>query len=237
MSMETSAKTILIVDDDVKIVELVKLYLQHDGYRTITAYDGNQALEMASGGHPDLIILDLMLPGRDGLDVCRTLRRESDIPIIMITARTTEQDKLTGLDLGADDYVSKPFSPKELVARVKAVLRRLPDEKHMRGPTEIQQGEISLNFIRQEASKAGQSISLTPVEFRLLSTLIREPERVFNREQLIERLFGYDFDGMSRTIDVHILNLRRKIEPDPNHPTIIRTVYGMGYKFVRSNQP
>lgn len=226
------SKSVLIVDDDVKTVELVKLYLNRDGYKVLTAYDGIEALRLAREGHPDLIILDLMLPGMDGLQVCRTLRTESDVPIIMLTARTTEEDRLTGLDLGADDYVTKPFSPRELAARVRAVLRRLPEEALQRGPIEIKRGDITINFARREVSVAGKSLNLTPIEFKLLGVLVREPERVFSRARLIEKALGYDFDSFDRTIDVHILNLRRKLEPDPNHPRYIKTVYGAGYKFT-----
>ncbi|MGA7676932.1 MAG: response regulator transcription factor, partial [Dehalococcoidia bacterium] len=204
-----ASKKILVVDDDVKTVELVKLYLNRDGYRVLTAYDGTEALRLARESHPDLIVLDLMLPVMDGFEVCRTLRDESDVPIVMLTARATDEDKLTGLGLGADDYVSKPFSPRELAARVRAVLRRLPGE---RGPAEIKRGELVLNFLKQEASIAGRHLSLTPVEFKLLGVLVKEPGRVFSRTELVEKALGYDYKGFDRTIDVHILNLRRKLE-------------------------
>lgn len=203
-----AGKRILVVDDDAKTVELVKLYLNRDGYRVLTAYDGVEALRLARESHPDLIVLDLMLPGINGLQVCRTLRAESDVPIIMLTARTTDQDKLTGLDLGADDYVTKPFSPRELAARVRAILRRLPGE---RGPTEIKHSELTINFVKHEAYITGRSLNLTPTEFKILGVLVKEPGRVFNRAQLIEKAFGYDFEGFDRTVDVHILNLRRKL--------------------------
>jgi len=222
-------KKVLVVDDDTKTVELVKLYLNRDGYRVLTAYDGLDALRLARERQPDLIVLDLMLPCMDGLEVCRTLRDETDVPIIMLTARTTDQDKLTGLDLGADDYVTKPFSPKELAARVRAVLRRLPGE---RGPDEIKHGKLTLDFLKQEASVSGKQLNLTPVEFKLLGVLVKEPGRVFSRAQLIEKALGVDYQGFDRTIDVHILNLRRKIETDANHPKYIKTVYGIGYKFA-----
>jgi two-component system alkaline phosphatase synthesis response regulator PhoP len=227
-----TGKRVLVVDDDVKTVELVKLYLNRDGYKVLTAYDGTDALRLAREGHPDLIVLDLMLPGIDGLNVCRTLRDESDVPIIMLTAKTTEDDRLTGLDLGADDYVPKPFSPKELAARVRAVLRRLPGETIQRGPEEVQHGKLTVNFPKYEASLAGRPLNLSPIEFRLLGALVREPERVFSRAELIEKALGYDFEGFDRTIDVHIFNLRRKLEPDPNQPRYIKTAYGVGYKFV-----
>ncbi len=226
-------KKVLVVDDDVKTVELIKLYLDRDGYQVLTAYNGVEALRVAREGYPDLIVLDLMLPDIDGLEICRTLRRESDIPIIMLTARTTDRDKLAGLDLGADDYVTKPFSPKELAARVRAVLRRLPGE---RGPEEIKAGKLSMNFTTHEARFDGRPLNLTTVEFKLLGILAKEPGRVHSRASIIEEALGYDFEGFDRTIDVHILNLRRKVEPDPSHPRYIRTVYGIGYKFVGGEQ-
>ena len=221
-------KRVLVVDDDAKTVELVKLYLNRDGYRVLTAYDGVESLRLARESRPDLIVLDLMLPGMDGLEVCRTLRDESDVPIIMLTARTTDEDKLTGLGLGADDYVTKPFSPRELAARIRTVLRRSAGE---RGPAEIKRGEVVLSFFKQEASIDGRPLNLTPVEFKLLGVLIKEPGRVFSRAQLVEKALGYDYEGFDRTIDVHILNLRRKLEADPSHPKRIKTVYGAGYKF------
>ena len=171
--------------------------------KVLIAYDGVEALRLAQESHPDLIVLDLMLPGIDGLQVCRTLRGESDVPVIMLTAKTTEQDKSTGLDLGADDYVTKPFSPKELAARVRTMLRRLPGE---RGPAEIKHGELTLNFHKHEASLAGKSLNLTPAEFKLLGVFAKEAGRVFSRGELIDKALGYDFEGFDRTIDVHILN-------------------------------
>ena len=224
-----AGKKVLVVDDDVKTVDLVKLYLNRDGYRVLTAYDGVEALRLAREGHPDLIVLDLMLPGIDGLEICRTLRAESDVPIIMLTAMTTDNDRLTGLDLGADDYVTKPFSPRELAARVRAVLRRLPGE---RGPEKIKHGALTVNFLKHEAYLDDKPLNLTPVEFKLLGALVKEPGRVFSRAQIIEKALGYDFDGFDRTIDVHILKLRRKLEPEPRHPKYIKTVYGAGYKLL-----
>jgi two-component system alkaline phosphatase synthesis response regulator PhoP len=224
-----AGKKVLVIDDDVKTVDLVKLYLTRDGYQVLTAYDGIEALRLARESHPDLVVLDLMLPDIDGLEVCRVLRHESDVPIIMLTARSTDQDKLTGLGLGADDYVTKPFSLKELAARVRAVLRRLPGE---RGPEEIRSGELSMDFTKHEAWFAGRPLNLTSVEFKLLGVLAREPGRVFSRTSLIEEALGYDFEGFDRTIDVHILNLRRKLELDTSHPKYLKTVYGVGYKFV-----
>jgi two-component system alkaline phosphatase synthesis response regulator PhoP len=227
-----AGRRVLVVDDDEKTVELVKLYLNRDGYRVITAYNSNEALRLAQESNPDIIVLDLMLPGVGGLEICRTLRAESDVPIIMLTAKTTDEDILTGLNLGADDYVTKPFSPRELAARVRTVLRRLPGE---RGPDEIKCGNLSVNFLKHEASINGKSLNLTEVEFKLLGVFAKEPGRVFSRAELIDKAFGYSFEGFDRTIDVHILNLRRKLEPDPSHPRYIKTVYGAGYKLSEVN--
>jgi two-component system alkaline phosphatase synthesis response regulator PhoP len=226
-----AGKKVLVVDDDVKTVELVKLYLNRDGYRVITAGDGNEALRLARETSPDLIVLDIMLPGMNGLDVCRVLRDESDVPIIMLTALTTDDDRLKGLDLGADDYVTKPFSPRELAARVRAVLRRLPGE---RGPERITHGELLVDFLKHEAFLKGRSLDLTPIEFKLLGALVKEPGRVFSRAQIIDKALGHDFNGFDRTIDVHILKLRRKLEPDPHHPRYLKTVYGAGYKLLEN---
>jgi DNA-binding response OmpR family regulator len=208
--------TILVVDDDRKTVDLIRLYLEKDGYRVLTAYDGRQALDLSRRREPGLIILDLMLPRVDGLDVCRILRSESKVPIIMLTAKTTEEDKLVGLDLGADDYVTKPFSPREMVARVRAVLRRVHTEED-EGPGELVFGDMVVDFVRHEARIDGESIHLTP--------------RVFSRLELLEHAFGFDYGGFERTVDVHVMNLRKKIEPDPAQPTYVHTVYGLGYKF------
>jgi len=193
-----AGKRVLVVDDDIKTVELVRLYLKRDGYRVLTAYDGIEALRLAREGHPDLIVLDLMLPGIDGLEICRTLRAESDVPVIMLTAKTTDQDKLVGLDLGADDYVTKPFSPRELAARVRAVLRRLPGE---RGPDEVKHGKLTVNFIKHDAFLTGKPLNLTTVEFKLLAALIKEPGRVFSRAQLIENALGHA--SVAFTLDIY----------------------------------
>ena len=224
-----AGKRVLVVDDDAKTVELVKLYLKRDGYRVLTAYDGIEALRLARETRPDLIVLDLMLPGIDGLEICRTLRQESDVPIIMLTAMTTDEDKLTGLGLGADDYMTKPFSPRELAARVRAVLRRIPGE---RGPDKIVHGELIVDFLKHEAYLSEKPLKLTPIEFKLLGTMVKEPGRVFSRAQIIEKALGFDFDGFDRTIDVHILKLRRKLEPEPKNPRYIKTIYGAGYKLL-----
>jgi len=224
------SKKILVVDDEPKIVRLVRGYLEQAGYQVIAAYDGKEALAAARRESPDLIILDLMLPSVDGLDVTRSLRRESDVPIIMLTARVDETDKLIGLELGADDYVTKPFSPRELVARVRAVLRRV--ENRSLRPTAIEVGDVVIDPARRLVSVAGKLVELTPTEFDLLYILAREPGRVYSRMQLLDQIQGYDYEGYERTIDAHIKNLRHKIEPDPRHPCYILTVYGIGYKFA-----
>jgi len=224
-------RRILVVDDDRKTAELIRLYLERDGYQALLAHDGRQALELARQKRPDLIVLDLMLPTVDGLDICRILRAESRTPIIMLTARTTEDDKLLGLDLGADDYVTKPFSPRELLARVRAVLRRA-GEAHDAGPQAVHVGELAIDFAGHTARLNEGALRLTPKEFKLLETLVREPGRAFSRLELLERVFGYDYEGLERTVDVHIMNLRRKIERDPAQPVYLLTVYGVGYKFA-----
>jgi two-component system, OmpR family, alkaline phosphatase synthesis response regulator PhoP len=229
-------KKILIVDDDTKIVELVKMYLIREGYTILTANDGIEALKIARESNPDLIVLDIMLPGMDGLNVCKTLRSESSVPIILLTAKTTEKDRIEGLDLGADDYVTKPFSPKELAARVRAVFRRTQDELLTLGPQELVYGDLTVNIPKHEVYLSGKPIKLTPVEFKLLGVLIREPARVFSRAKLIEKVLGFDFEGFDRTIDVHILNLRRKLETETTSPNYIKTVYGAGYKFTGGNE-
>jgi len=230
------ARKILVVDDDPKTVSLVKLYLESDGHKVLCAYDGVEALRLAREERPHLIVLDLMLPGMDGLQVCRTLRTESDTPVIMLTAKTTESDKLTGLELGADDYVTKPFSPRELAARIRVVLRRTVSESLERGPAQVAHGDLKLDFREHSVTVAGRPVALTPTEFRLLGTLVREAGQVLSREQLIQKVLGLEFDGFDRTIDVHILNLRRKLGDDPAHPRYIKTVYGAGYKFEASGK-
>ncbi|HEU5199769.1 MAG TPA: response regulator transcription factor, partial [Ktedonobacterales bacterium] len=197
----------------------------------LVAYDGREALEMARQRSPALVILDWMLPRVDGLDICRILRAESDMPIIMLTARSTEADKLLGLDLGADDYVTKPFSPRELVARVRVVLRRSLQEEEVAPALHI--GELDIDFTAHEVWHRGEPVRLTPKEFKLLETLAHEPGRAFSRGELVNRVFGLDYEGYDRTIDVHLMNLRKKIEDDPNRPAYLLTVYGIGYKFRR----
>jgi DNA-binding response OmpR family regulator len=224
------AQTILVVDDEARIVKLVRDYLERAGFGVLSARDGETALTLARVEKPDLIILDLMLPGVDGLDVCRRLRQESGVPIIMLTARVEEADRIVGLELGADDYVTKPFSPRELVARVRATLRRANGQV---GPaTILRAGDVELDTAALTATVAGQAVDLTATEFHLLATLVRQPGRIFSREQLLEAVHGVAFDGFDRSVDSHIKNLRRKIEPNPRQPRYIQTIYGVGYRFA-----
>jgi DNA-binding response OmpR family regulator len=223
---------ILVVDDDRKTVDLVRLYLERAGYDVQVGYDGRQALELARSRAPDLVILDLMLPHVDGLDVCHLLRQQSEqLPIIMLTARSTEADKLDGLETGADDYVTKPFSPAELVARVKALLRRAASAEQS---TLAQFGQLRIDHTRHEARLAGQVVPLTPREFRLLETLARAAGRPLTRQELVERAFGFDYEGLERTVDAHVANLRKKIEPQPARPIYVLTVPGVGYKLAHA---
>ena len=225
-----SGETILIVDDEPKIVKTVKAYLESAGFRVATAGDGQLALTVFRHEKPALVVLDLGLPGLDGLDVARTLRRESNVPIIMLTARVDETDKLIGLELGADDYVSKPFSPRELVARVRAVLRRTGGEREQ-APPPIVAGDVRIDLERRQVTVDHQAIDLTPTEFDLLAVMARHPGRVFTRLELLDRVQGYAFEGYERTVDAHVKNLRQKIEPDPRQPRYLLTVYGVGYRF------
>ncbi len=221
---------ILVVDDEPKILKLARDYLERSGYQVVTADDGNLALTTARHEKPDLVVLDLNLPGMDGLDVCRALRRETDVPIIMLTARVEETDRLIGLELGADDYITKPFSPRELVARVRAVLRRVQGGVHQPGLVRAGTLEIDLNGHR--VTLEGQTVNLTRIEFNLLTTLAQHPGQTFSRAQLLDRLHGVAYDGYDRSVDAHIKNLRRKLEINPTEPQYVLTVYGIGYKFT-----
>jgi len=218
---------ILVVDDEPQIVDLLKSYLVREGFEVEEASDGEAALAAMRRRAPDLVVLDLMLPRLDGREVCRRIRETSGTPIIMLTARDEETDKLLGLELGADDYVTKPFSPREVVARVRAVLRRGTWEP----PTVVRAGDLVIDLRAHEATVAGRRLDLTPTEFRLLETLASHPNQVFTRMQLIDRVQGHAFEGYERTVDAHIKNLRAKVEPDPHAPRYIVTVYGVGYKF------
>ena len=221
---------ILVVDDEKKIVELLRTYLEREGYSVVAAGDGKSALALARQERPALVILDWMLPGLSGVDVCRVLRQESDVPIVMLTARAEESDKLIGLELGADDYITKPFSPRELVARVRAVLRRSEASPAPAGPV-VAVGEVAMDLTRHETRVAGRPVDLTPTEFALLAALIQAPGRVYTRLQLLDKALGESYEGYERTIDAHIKNLRQKIEADPTKPRHVLTVYGVGYKF------
>jgi DNA-binding response OmpR family regulator len=236
-----AARDILVVDDDRKTVDLIALYLRHAGYSVRVAYDGPRALDLVSERVPDLLVLDLMLPRLDGLDVCRALRtgQAADVPVIMLTARTTEEDKLLGLETGADDYVTKPFSPRELVARVKAVLRRGGAGDRDADPASafVRFGELEIDAARREVRRQGEAVRLTAREFDLLMVLARAPGHAFSRQGLLERAFGFDYDGLERTVDAHIANLRRKIEPDSATPSLIVTVQGFGYRLVPPDGP
>jgi len=225
---------ILVVDDDRKIVNLVSMYLRDEGYTVSVAYDGQDALNQALKNSPSLVILDLMLPKIDGSEVCRILRGHSRVPIIMLTAKTTEGDKIEGLDLGADDYVTKPFSPKELMSRVRAVLRRA-DESTAVQATILHYGSLSIDLLRKEVKIEDEIVHLTKTEYRILETLAKEPGRIFSRNELIQSIFGYEYHGIDRSIDVHIMNLRKKIEMDTSQFRYIVTVPGMGYRFEDRN--
>ena len=222
-------ETVLVVDDEQKIVRQARDYLERGGFRVVAAGDGKTALAAARDERPDLIVLDLNLPQMDGLDVCRALRRESDVPIIMLTARVEEADRLVGLELGADDYISKPFSPRELVARVRAVLRRVKGGIHQ--PGLIRAGDLEIDLLGYRVTRASEEVPLTRSEFNLLAVLAQHPGQVFTRAQLLDRLHGVAYDGYDRSIDAHVKNLRRKLEPDPGEPRYVETVYGVGYRF------
>jgi two-component system alkaline phosphatase synthesis response regulator PhoP len=224
-------RTILVVDDEPEIVRLVRDYLEHSGFAVVTAGDGPSALRAARMQRPDLVILDLGLPGIDGLDVTRALRHDGSVPIVMLTARGEESDKLVGLEMGADDYLTKPFSPKELVARVRAVLRR-GDAAASTASVVTVGDDLRLDATRMEASVGGRMIELTATEFQLLITMARQPGRVFTRTQLLDAVHGVAVDSYERAIDAHVKNIRRKIEPDPRAPRYLRTVFGVGYRIA-----
>ncbi|MCX6066953.1 MAG: response regulator transcription factor [Chloroflexi bacterium] len=221
-------KKILVIDDEPKIVEICQDYLKAAGFDVVSAGDGLKGLSAARREKPDLVVLDLMMPGMDGLDVCRSLRRESNTPIIMLTARVEESDKLVGLELGADDYITKPFSPRELVARVRVVLRRASGDP---ASEIIRAGEVSIDRARYEATLPDKVIVLTPTEFEILAALMSQPGRIFSRAQLLNAVHGIAFESYERAIDSHIRNLRRKLETAAGDARYIITVHGVGYKF------
>jgi len=223
-------KTVLVVDDEARIVQLARDYLEHAGFDVITATDGPSALMAVRARKPDLIVLDLGLPGMDGLDVTRTIRRDSDVPILMLTARDDELDRVLGLEIGADDYVTKPFSPRELVARIRAIFRRV--DRQMEPGDRIDVGAVSIDVPRMRVTAAGRSVELTPTEFQLLVALARQPGRIFTRSQLLDAIHGVAFESYERAVDAHVKNLRRKLEDDPGRPRYVQTVYGVGYRFA-----
>ncbi|NUR92930.1 MAG: response regulator transcription factor [Nonomuraea sp.] len=223
---------VLVAEDDPKQAELLRRYLEREGHETLVVHDGRSAIDEARRAEPDLVLLDVMMPKVDGLDVCRVLRAESDLPIMMLTARSTEDDLLLGLDLGADDYMAKPYSPRELMARVRTLLRR--SGKSREAGRLFRAGDLVVDPVRHTVTAAGTLIDCTLAEFRIIETLAAEPERVFTRRQLLERIHGFDRFITERTVDVHVMNLRRKIEPDPRRPVRLLTVYGVGYKLTQA---
>jgi DNA-binding response OmpR family regulator len=228
--MDTAQReSILIVEDEKKIADIVRGYLEKEGYHVQHASDGGEALRLMKE-HFDMVILDLMLPDMQGEELCGIIRQHSDVPVIMLTARSGEEDRIRGLGIGADDYVVKPFSPRELVARVKAQLRRAGKTK--KKVLSFNMGMLKIDLDNREVAKEGTPVVLTPTEFKILVSLSESPGRVFSREQLVNIVQGYDFEGYDRTIDAHVKNLRHKIEIDSREPRFIRTVYGIGYKFI-----
>jgi len=221
---------ILIAEDDVKQAELIRLYLEREGYSVLVTHDGRTALDQIRARQPDLAVLDWMMPGMDGLDVTRAVRMGSDVPIILLTARSSEEDLLLGLDLGADDYVTKPFSPRELAARVRTVMRRRSPAAS--GDDLVRIGGLEIDSVRHEVRVEGRSVEVTPKEFAILEAMAHSPGRAFTRIQLLQQAFGFDYEGLERTVDVHVLNLRKKIEPDAGAPIYLLTVYGVGYKMA-----
>lgn len=227
------SKKILVVDDEPKILQMISEFLATEGFEVITVENGREAVEIASSAPPDLMVLDIMLPEQNGLEVCRKIRTFSELPIIMLTAKSEEIDKLVGLELGADDYLTKPFSLRELAARIRAVLRRL-DKSSLRDDNagRLCFGKLALDPASFEARLDGVPVPLTPTEFKILHFLATRPGQVFSRLQILENVFGEVYEGYERSVDTHISNIRKKIEPDPSHPTFIHTVYGVGYKFA-----
>ncbi|NRS51335.1 response regulator transcription factor [Brevibacillus sp. HB2.2] len=221
--------TILLVDDEPQILEILSSYLQKEGYHVLNAQTGKEAVEMATTISLTCIILDLMLPDLSGEEVCVQIRKESRVPILMLTAKSGEADRIRGLTIGADDYLIKPFSPRELVARVRAVMRRAGDYSTLSDFVEV--GDLTISMNEKRVTKNGMALEVTPNEYRLLTTLVRYPGRTWGREELVREVMGFDFEGYDRTIDTHIKNLRQKIEADPKQPEYIKTVYGLGYRF------
>lgn len=227
-----ASKKILVVDDEIKIVEIIKSYLEKAGYTPICGYDGKEALRLFDQHSPVLVVLDLMLPDMTGEEVCKTLRKKSRVPILMLTAKVEEENILEGLGLGADDYMTKPFSPRQLMARIEAILRRVSQEAvPLSNEISLNNGDLTLSSLSREVRKNGRLVSMTPNEYTILSTLIKYPSKVFTRDELIHFAFRDEFEGYDRVIDTHIKNIRQKIETDPKKPVYVLTVHGVGYKF------
>ena len=235
MSMSaTPNKKIVVVDDDLSVQEVVRAYLEKDGYLVYVAGTAAEGLGIAERVQPGLIVLDLMLPDRSGEDVCREIRSRSDVPILMLTAKASEDERVSGLALGADDYLTKPFSPRELVARVRAILRRTQGtEQPLVEVLSFDGGALEIDTVQHEVCRDGEPVELTPNEYKLLVTLARYPSRVYSRFELIHHVQGYEYEGYERTIDAHVKNLRKKIEPDPKHPRYVETVFGVGYRLAK----
>lgn len=228
--MVNSKKSILVVDDEERIVDIIKAYLEIENYTIFVAYNGKDALDIFEKKAIDFVVLDLMLPGLSGEEVCKKIRLTSQVPILMLTAKVDEGDKIYGLNIGADDYMIKPFSPKELVARVKAILRRFSVETVKAEIIELNNGDLIIDFDKMEIKKKGILVNITPKEFEIVELLVKNPGKVFSREQMISEVLGYDFEGYDRAIDAHIKNIRHKIEDGKNK--YIKTIYGVGYKFM-----
>lgn len=234
--MSENNKTVLVVDDEAKILDVVTSFLEADGYRAINAKNGDTALKLFDSTHPDLVILDIMLPDIDGVELCKIIRKKSKVPIIMLTARVEEEDTVRCLDLGADDYVTKPFSPRALMGRVRAVMRRYNDEGQLVADNySFDKGKLEVNCVTHEVFVRGRLVMLTPVEFRITEVMSKNPKRVFSREDLIASVYGHDYEGNDRSIDTHIKNLRQKLEDDPKNPHYVLTVHGLGYRFGGDN--
>lgn len=228
---------ILVAEDDPKQANLVRIYLEREGHHVLVVGDGHAALAQCRARRPDLVVLDIMMPKIDGLDVCRALRAETDLPVLLLTARTTEEDLLLGLEIGADDYVTKPYSPRELVARVRALLRRSGAVSTAGSPAVLTVSDLVVDPGRFEVRVAGRPVGLTAKEFGILEVLAAEPGRVFTRGQIIDKAFGFDHHVLERTVDAHVMNLRRKIEPDVTRPRYVQTVYGRGYRLAEHPEP
>jgi DNA-binding response OmpR family regulator len=223
-------KKVVVVDDDASVQEVTRAYLERDGYLVYVAGTAAEGLAVAERVKPGLVVLDLMLPDRSGEDVCREIRERSDVPILMLTAKASEDERVAGLALGADDYLTKPFSPRELVARVRAILRRTQIETPLVELLSFDDGALEIDTVQHEVRRDGDPVELTPNEYKLLQTLARYPGRVYSRFELINHVQGYEYEGYERTIDAHVKNLRKKIEPDPKHPRYVETVFGAGYR-------